>query len=100
PIPPGFSGGLLKVEYFDENQSLEFRKHKYEPPRYALKPYYTEGSNESLPELMIIYLGLLRLVPVGEISDSEEILNPVDIPKEYEQDIINKYLELTGIRIQ
>lgn len=100
PVPPGFTGGLLTVKYFDDNQTLEFRKHKYPPPRYSLKPYYPEGGGESLPELMIIYLGLSRLVPVGEISDTEELSNTVVIPKEYEQDIIDKYYELTGILIE
>lgn len=49
---------------------------------------------------MIIYLGLSRLVPVGEIADSEELSNTVDIPTEYENDIINKYYELTGVSIK
>lgn len=99
PVPDDFTGSLLSVEYF-EDPALEFRKHKYPPPRYALKPYYSDGNNESLPSMLVIYLGLARLVPVGEIPDNEDKINSIEIPTKYHELIIKKYEELTGVKIR
>ncbi|MFB8377522.1 AAA family ATPase [Paenibacillus taichungensis] len=65
----GEKGTILEVTYFDDSK-LEFRKHNSpKNSRYSIKPKYTRGKNESLPELPVIYLGLSRLLSYGEYQE-------------------------------
>lgn len=96
----GLKGNLFEVEYSD-NSVLRFRKHNSDiENRFAIKPYY--GNTEErkyLPACPIIYLGLSRLFPTGEIDD--ESLNNVNInlPDDYLDKIKVLYKKLTQIEI-
>lgn len=64
----GIKGKILTTSYFN-NTKLDFRKHNSQVEhRYSIKPKYAVGSNERLPEMPIIYLGLARLYPFGEFQ--------------------------------
>lgn len=70
---PGTKGTLLTVTYFN-NKKLDFRRHNSAiNDRYSIKPIYAKGSGDSLPEMPVIYLGLPRLLPIGEYSETTSI---------------------------
>lgn len=101
----GTKGTLFSVEYYDENYSLDFRRHnsstssvaetdnspgleENKQHRFALKPQYSSKGSESLPARPVIYLGLSRLYPYGEYNAE------ITIPK---QPIPGKLLDVWSI---
>lgn len=98
----GHTGALFSVDYFG-GDSLEFRRHNSEvndSHRYAVKPLYRGGTQDSLPFCPVIYLGLARLYAFGEFQDDSEVKRLNDIlPQRYQSEASEIYKELTGISI-
>lgn len=96
---PGQKGKLYDITYKD-NLSLGFRRHNARSTsRFSLKPEYATVGKESLPESPVIYLGLTRLIPIGEVFDTYTSIRK-SLPENYLQEIIQKYCELTDIPIK
>ncbi|WP_241597238.1 ATP-dependent nuclease [Rosenbergiella epipactidis] len=99
----GIKGRLYSVIYSNANV-LDFRKHNSKDEnlahRYALKPMYPRGKpKQSLPHRPVIYLGLSRLFPIGEIKDSDIELQKPNLPNEYNEMISDIYKEFLGFKI-
>ncbi|TYL42367.1 ATP-dependent endonuclease [Dickeya sp. ws52] len=93
----GKKGELFDVHYTN-GESLSFRKHNSEQDeRYAIKPYYSGG--QSLPSCNIIYLGLSRLFPVGELEDDYIVQVKSGLPDSYMNMLSTIYEKLTHIKI-
>lgn len=93
----GKKGELFDVHYTN-GESLSFRKHNSEQDeRYAIKPYYSGG--QSLPSCNIIYLGLSRLFPVGEVEDENIVQVKSGLPDSYMEQLSTIYEKLTHIKI-
>lgn len=93
----GKKGELFDVHYTN-GESLSFRKHNSEQDeRYAIKPYYSGG--QSLPSCNIIYLGLSRLFPVGEVEDENIVQVKSGLPDIYMEQLSKIYEKLTHIKI-
>lgn len=97
----GLKGTLFEIEYIN-NKILKFRKHNSENKnRYAIKPYYPKGDEKQyLPSCLVIYLGLSRLFPTGEIDDKYLSNNTCNLPPEYLDKIKLLYKRLTNIDIE
>ncbi|MDC9622410.1 AAA family ATPase [Xenorhabdus sp. XENO-7] len=97
----GMKGNLFEVEYND-GRKLKFRKHNSKiANRYAIKPYYSRTEdNQLLPSCPVIYLGLSRLFPTGEVGD--ELIENVklNLPDEYLNIISDLYSKLINIKIK
>ncbi len=99
----GAKGTLFSINYLNDN-SLDFRKHNSktinESDRYALKPQYPKGKErQSLPSKPVLYLGLSRLFPIGEIKDGDISEVSLNLPDEYIEHISLLYHELLNINI-
>lgn len=99
----GIKGRLYSVVYSNAD-ILDFRKHNSKDEnlahRYALKPMYPRGKpKQSLPHRPVIYLGLSRLFPIGEIKDSDIELQKSNLPNEYNEMISEVYKEFLGFKI-
>lgn len=96
----GLKGELFEITY-TSNKSLKFRKHNSKiANRYAIKPYYSKSdAKQYLPTCLIIYLGLSRLFPTGEIRDELLDNKKCDLPEEYLSTIISLYKRLTNIDV-
>ncbi|WP_370425876.1 AAA family ATPase [Pantoea vagans] len=99
----GAKGTLFSINYLNNN-SLDFRKHNSkttnESDRYALKPQYPKGKErQSLPSKPVLYLGLSRLFPIGEIKDGDISEVSLNLPDEYIEHISQLYHELLNINI-
>lgn len=95
---PGVKGKLYQVKY-ENGYTLGFRRHNARSnSRFSLKPEYAE-KGESLPESFVLYLGLTRLTPIGELIDVYTNIRKV-LPEDYQNEISQKYNELTGIPIK
>lgn len=95
----GIKGTLYSVEY--EQCTLEFRRHNSKKEhRFSIKPKYKKNSGEKLPKCPVIYLGLPRLFPVGEV-DNKTIFFRVknSLPIKYLNQIKELYKELTDLDI-
>lgn len=93
----GKKGELFDVHYMN-GESLSFRKHNsQQDERYAIKPYYSGG--QSLPSCNIIYLGLSRLFPVGEVEDDHISQIKSGLPEIYMNMLSEIYEKLTHIKI-
>lgn len=90
--------GKLYTSKYSDNKSLGFRRHNVKSAsRFSLKPEYaTQG--ESLPSMPVVYLGLTRLIPIGELVDVYANIRK-SLPDAYQKEIIKTYNELTGISI-
>ncbi len=101
---PGYTGNLYQIKYIN-GKILSFRRHnstKYKGEhRYAVKPRYKKGTQESLPHLPVIYLGLTRLFPYGEYHN-EDLIEKVslNLPEEYQQIVSELFYDFTGIQIR
>jgi len=98
----GLKGNLFEVEYTD-GKVLKFRKHNSKiDSRYAIKPYYGKAEeSQYLPSCPVIYLGLSRLFPTGEIVDDELISNgKLNLPDTYLQKLTRLYSQLINIDMQ
>jgi predicted ATP-dependent endonuclease of OLD family len=96
----GVKGKLYTVEYDD--YSCDFRRHNNlgeNSTRYRLIPTYPKGDKQALKERAVIYLGLTRIVPVGELGDiTKNITN--NLPQSHQDTLIDVYKKLTGICIK
>lgn len=95
-------GVLFTSNYYDGTK-LSFRRHntkKENSHRFALKPRYTKGKNETLPRIPIIYLGLFRLLSFGEYEDDSNLkkINK-KIPNNYVKEIEKLYKDFTQTSI-
>ena len=97
----GNKGTLYSITYMN-GLSLDFRKHNSSGGnRYAVKPKYSKGTNDKLPVLPVIYLGLPRLLPYGEIVEGQNIDDiKAQLPLSYMDEFKLLYKELTFIEIQ
>ena len=99
----GIKGTLFTVKYMN-GMVLNFRRHnsKTSPKtmRYAIKPSYTSGSRDRLPQVPVLYLGLPRLYPYGEFQNDAAIEKVRHhLPEEYEKEVIKLYSKLAHINI-
>jgi predicted ATP-dependent endonuclease of OLD family len=94
----GVKGKLYTVEYDD--YFCDFRRHNAQgsESRYRLIPTYPKGEKQSLEERAVIYLGLTRILPIGELDDTTQIIRN-NLPIEYQNKIIEQYEKLIGIEI-
>lgn len=97
----GRTGSLFTVEYINGNK-LEFRRHNSSiADRYAIKPKYSRGTTDKLPELPVLYLGLSRLYPIGEFQNDDALEKiHYKLPDSYRQDLKHLYNDLTHIEIE
>lgn len=94
------NGILYSVTYLNDIK-LGFRKHNSDiDNRYSIKPKYARGSGEKLPFLPVIYLGLSRLVPIGEVHDDSNIQKiSKKLPDEYRNELSLLYKDFTHYEI-
>ena len=97
----GHKGTLYSISYAS-GLTLDFRKHNSEGGnRYAVKPKYTKGTQDRLPILPVIYLGLPRLFPFGEIADGQKVNDiKAQLPPSYIDELKALYKDLMFIEIQ
>lgn len=99
----GTKGVLYKCNYIN-GYSLSFRRHNSDNKklkRFSVKPIYAKNSNDSLPELPIIYLGLFRLFSYGEFYEDNLIKDiTTKLPEKYLEILGNHYFDFTGQRIE
>lgn len=100
-------GNLYMVEYL-EDYKISFRRHNSKTDieedklkhRFRLAPPYKRDSNEKLRKCPVIYLGLTRLVPLGEFNHDEDIqLISKSMPDNYKLEVNKLYNDITGINI-
>ena len=99
---PGVAGTLYTAVF--ENFSLDFRRHnsktKNNHDRFAIKPKYTRGSSDRLPEIPIIYLGTFRLYSYGEWDGESKFKNIISkLPEKYLDELSELYKKFTGYEI-
>ena len=96
----GHKGVLYNIEYTGR-EPLSFRKHNSpKNSRYAVKPYYKKGTNDSLPYCPVVYLGLARLFPFGEFQNEDAVSHVREIlPPDYLKEIAELYKWFTHIEI-
>lgn len=99
----GTKGALYKCNYKD-GYSLSFRRHNSDNKnlkRFSVKPNYAKNSNDSLPKLPIIYLGLFRLFSYGEFYEDNLIKDiATKLPDKYLEILGDHYFDFTGQRIE
>jgi len=79
-------GTLFSITYIN-NAIFPFRRHNsHIDCRFALKPYYKKGNQESLPYCPVVYLGLPRLLPCGELPN-EARTRTAKLPDEYQVEL-------------
>lgn len=101
----GTEGELFNIQL--NNDTYCFRRHNSKTKskkgelknRFRLSLKYNRGEKQSLPYGMVIYLGLSRIVPVGELTDVVEQIKK-NLPKQYQDELISLYEELTNIKIK
>ena len=96
----GVAGTLFEVTYFDD-YTLNFRRQNVKSiGRFAIKPTYSNGKEEKLPSIPIVYLGLFRLYSFGEFTEDNKIL-PINksLPEKYINEINDLYEDFTKIEI-
>ncbi|MBT2574976.1 AAA family ATPase [Bacillus sp. ISL-51] len=96
----GHNGALFSVEYINHGQ-LSFRKHNSKiNGRYAVKPYYSKDTKDSLPFCPVVYLSLARLFPFGEFRNEDAVEDiKKNLPDGYQIEIANLYTSFTHINI-
>lgn len=96
----GYKGTLYTAVYSDERE-LPFRRHNSKlNSRFSVKLPYSKGASQTLPQCMVIYLGLSRLYPFGEHSSDSSIRGVTrKLPESYQQQLFDLYNELTAINI-
>lgn len=83
---------------YEDNLKLDFRKHVHKDKhRFSVKPKYTSGAKQSLPNAKTIFLSLQRVTPIGEIFD-EDTLSKINL-LEAEEWIAKRYYDITDIRL-
>jgi AAA15 family ATPase/GTPase len=96
----GVKGKLFTVEY--DSYRCDFRRHNTkkieDANRYRLIPKYSSNQKQSLEERAVIYLGLTRIVPIGELGDITKSISN-NLPIEYQNKLVELYQKMTGICI-
>lgn len=94
--------GTLYTAYYSENKKIGFRRHNSKKDmRFAIKPPYKKNTEEKLPELPVIYLGLFRLFPFGEFLLDESLRKITgQLPPEMLEVLSNLYNEFTNFKIE
>ena len=100
----GTEGALFKIQL--DNEIYAFRRHNSKEEkdaevfknRFRLILNYARGQKQSLPFGMVIYLGLSRIVPIGELSDVVTKVKK-NLPEAYQKELVSLYEELTNIQI-
>lgn len=101
----GVNGKLYECYYENKNYKLSFRRHNsstQNKKRFAVKPYYQVGKNDSLPIAPVIYMGLFRLFSLGEYNSDDTISNIVNsnsLPKPLLEELSNMYEDFTSYKI-
>ena len=93
-------GTLFTINY-ENGLALNFRRHRSNQNfRFAVKPNYAPGTHEKLPEMPVIYLGLPRLLPRGELADDIATRRVgKHLPVEYGNELSALYKRLTRIEM-
>ena len=96
----GKQGTLYTVNYIGKSP-LSFRRHNSSiNSRYAIKPYYTKGTQDKLPAAPVIYLGLSRLVPFGEFKNDQTLEKiKKGLPDKYKKELAKHYEDFTSYQI-
>ncbi|MBI0154142.1 AAA family ATPase [Gilliamella sp. W8128] len=94
-------GKVFDIKYYDRPNPIPFRvKDDGMLNRYRIIPNYAKGKKENLPEIPIIYLGLPRLIPTGEIPDDTDVITIKKfLPQEYRDKYNELYNALCNIEI-
>lgn len=100
----GTEGELFNVQL--DEKTYAFRRHNSQEQqedgesknRFRLILKYNRGEGQSLPFGMVIYLGLSRIVPIGELQDYSKTINK-NLPEQYQSELISLYREMTDISI-
>lgn len=100
----GTEGELFNIQL--NNETYAFRRHNSTDEseeegaknRFRLILKYPRGEKQSLPFGMVIYLGLSRIVPVGELEDYTEEIKK-NLPAKYQDELISLYQKMTDISI-
>lgn len=96
----GVVGTLFTINY-ENGMALNFRRHRSEQDfRFAVKPNYAPGTHEKLPEMPVIYLGLPRLLPRGELADDVATRRVgKQLPTDYSNELADLYKRLTRMEM-
>ncbi|MCX8600772.1 MULTISPECIES: AAA family ATPase [unclassified Gilliamella] len=94
-------GKVFDIKYYDRSNPIPFRvKDDGMLNRYRIIPNYAKPKKENLPEIPIIYLGLPRLIPTGEIPDDTDVITIKKfLPQEYRDKYNELYNDLCNIEI-
>lgn len=95
-------GRILQIHY--QKFSLNFRRINQEKglpeSRFRVGPTYATGKKESLPHMPVVYLGISRLMPFGELPNEQEITTgPLRFIPTILEEFNAKYHEFTGIKV-
>jgi len=101
----GKAGTLFSVKYLN-GDTIGFRRHnstdqqKVTNFRFSIKPQYGRNKKDKLPTVPVVYLGLSRLFPYGELSDALEIDKPRgQLPEHIHREFVKQYADLTRMEI-
>ncbi|MCY1325910.1 DNA replication and repair protein RecF [compost metagenome] len=101
----GTTGVLFSVKYLN-GDTIAFRRHNSKNPeqvnnfRFSIKPQYGRAKKDELPAVPVVYLGLSRLFPYGELSDAREIDKPRwQLPESIHNEFVKQYADLTRMEI-
>ena len=101
----GITGVLFSVKYVN-GDTIAFRRHNSKDPqqvnnfRFSIKPQYGRSKKDQLPSVPVVYLGLSRLFPYGELSDEKVIDAPRwQLPESIHKEFVKQYADLTRMEI-
>ncbi|KEQ08960.1 AAA family ATPase [Pseudorhizobium pelagicum] len=101
----GRAGTLFTVKYIG-GKEIDFRRHNSKNDeekkhfRFSIKPKYAADTEDRLPSTSVVYLGLSRLVPYGEISDKVVTSTMRDqLPPDIQAAFKKQFAELTRLEI-
>lgn len=101
----GITGVLFSVKYLN-GDTIAFRRHNSKDPqqvnnfRFSIKPQYGRSKKDQLPSVPVVYLGLSRLFPYGELSDEKVIDAPRwQLPESIHKEFVKQYADLTRMEI-
>lgn len=101
----GTAGTLFTVKYMD-GSDISFRRHnsveekEKENFRFSIKPQYGRNKKDRLPLMPVVYLGLSRLVPYGELNnDVSTEQTQEQLPEHIHAAFAEQYAALTRMEI-
>lgn len=103
PVAVMGKGTLFSCQYNDKN--IDFRKHQStDDRRLRIAPTYSKLAKTTLPEGLVLYLGLSRLHSFGEYSDVSSITEEKGVDSSLPPNIMKKiddaYYDLTGMTLK